>query len=223
MISTEEISPCSLYGFPLSNYFNKVKFVLLEHGIAFEEVRTNFGQNAATSACSRSARCCTSRPMWPLAESQVIVEYLAAAHPDKVIFSPDPYRAAKERELAIFIDLHRTRCPRPVPLPSSAASVTDYTKSRAALLNRNVAGFARIAKSDPYVGGTAFIADVCVFVSLPLVGLATVRGVRRDFLLEAGIDWKTHGERLANGPPRKRSRRTALLIWKRRRRRARAR
>jgi glutathione S-transferase len=62
------------------------------------------------------------------------------------------------------------------------------------MLNRNIAGFARIAKFDPYVGGTAFsIADVCAFVSLPLVGLATKVVYGRDFLLEAGIDWKAHG------------------------------
>jgi glutathione S-transferase len=41
-----------LYGFPLSNYVNKVKFVLLEHGIPFEEVRANFGQDEATLARS---------------------------------------------------------------------------------------------------------------------------------------------------------------------------
>ena len=41
-----------LYGFPLSNYFNKVKFVLLEHDIPFEEVRVNFGQDEATLAHS---------------------------------------------------------------------------------------------------------------------------------------------------------------------------
>ncbi|HYR24827.1 MAG TPA: glutathione S-transferase N-terminal domain-containing protein, partial [Aquabacterium sp.] len=32
-----------LYGFPLSNYYNKVKMVLLEKGLPFEEVRAMVG------------------------------------------------------------------------------------------------------------------------------------------------------------------------------------
>ncbi|CDY73409.1 Glutathione S-transferase N-terminal domain protein [Caballeronia glathei] len=186
-----------LYGFPLSNYFNKVKFVLLEHGIAFEEVRTNFSQDAATLARSPLGKVpYIETEAGPLAESQAIVEYLAGAYPDKAIFSPDSYRAAKERELAIFIDLHLELVARDLYKQAFfGGTVTDYTKSRAEkMLNRNIAGFARIAKFDPYVGGTAFsIADVCAFVSLPLVGLATKVVYGRDFLLEAGIDWKAHG------------------------------
>ena len=35
-----------LYGFPLSNYYNRVKIVLLEKGVAFEEVLAYPGKDA---------------------------------------------------------------------------------------------------------------------------------------------------------------------------------
>jgi glutathione S-transferase len=97
-----------LCGFALSNYYNKVKFVLLEHGIPFEEslVMTSqdesllahsplgkvpFIQTEARAICAsrrRSSSTCTR------------------AFRRKAIFSADPWEAAKERELITFIDLH---------------------------------------------------------------------------------------------------------------------
>jgi glutathione S-transferase len=193
-----------LYGFPLSNYFNKVKFVLLEHAIPFEEVGAGFAQDEATLARSPLGKVpYIETDAGPLCESQVIVEYLASAHPDTPIFAADPYRAAKERELAMFIDLHLELVARDLYKQAFfGGTVTDYTKSRVEkLLNRHIAGFARIAKFAPYVAGPAVsIADVCGFVSLPLVGLATKAVYGRDFLLDAGIDWKTHGKKIGERP-----------------------
>ncbi|SAL37813.1 glutathione S-transferase-like protein [Caballeronia terrestris] len=193
-----------LYGFPLSNYFNKVKFVLLEHGIPFEEVRAGFGQDATTLAGSPLGKVpYIETDAGPLCESQVIVEYLAAAYPDKPIFPADSYAAAKARELSVFIDMHLELVARDLYKQAFfGGTVTDYTKSRVEkLLTRHIAGFARIAKFGPYVAGPDFsIADVCAFVSLPLVGLATKVVYGRDFLLDAGIDWKTHVRKIGERP-----------------------
>lgn len=189
-----------LYGFPLSNYFNKVKFVLLEHDIPFEEVRVNFGQDEATLARSPLGKVpYIDTDAGPLCESQVIVEYLASAYPDKPIFAADPYLAAKERELAVFIDQHLELVARDLYKQAFfGGTITDYTKARVEkLLNHHIAGFRRIAKFAPYVSGSTFsIADVCAFVSLPVIGLATKAVYGRDFLLDAGIDWKTHGKKV---------------------------
>jgi hypothetical protein len=71
--------------------------------------------------------------------------------------------------------------------------VTDYTKGRAEKrLTRHVAGFKRLATFAPFLRGEKFsVADAVGFVNLPLVGLTTKSIYGRDFLLEAGIDWKT--------------------------------
>jgi glutathione S-transferase len=193
-----------LYGFALSNYYNKVKFVLLEHGIPFEEVRADFGQDEATLALSPLGKVpYIETEEGPLAESQVIVEYLANRFPDKRIYPADPYAAAKERELAVFVDLHLELVARDLYKQAFfGGTITDYTKSRAEkLLTRHVAGFKRIAKMQPYLSGEQFgVADMCAFVSLPLVGLATKAIYGRDFLLEAGIDWKTHNRVVGERP-----------------------
>jgi glutathione S-transferase len=193
-----------LYGFPLSNYFNKVKFVLLEHGIPFEEVRAGFAQDEITFTRSPLGKVpYIDTDAGPLCESQVIVEYLAAAYPDKPIFPADSYAAAKARELSVFIDMHLELVARDLYKQAFfGGTVTDYTKSRVEkLLTRHVAGFARIAKFGPYVAGPDFsIADVCAFVSLPLVGLATKVVYGRDFLLDAGIDWKAHVKKVGERP-----------------------
>ena len=193
-----------LYGFPLSNYVNKVKFVLLEHDIAFEEVRANFGQDEATLALSPLGKVpYIETENGPLCESQVIIEYLASAYPDKPIFSADPFMAAKEREMIAFIELHLELVARDLYKQAFfGGTVTDYTKTRAEKrLRHGIAGFRRIAKFEPYALGTTFsIADVSAFVNLPLIGLSTKAIYGADFLLDAGLDWKAHNKRVGERP-----------------------
>jgi glutathione S-transferase len=193
-----------LYGFRLSNYFNKVRFVLLEHGIPFEEVRADFSQEEAALARSPLGKIpYIETAAGPLCESSVIIEYLASVYPEKSIFSADPYTAAKERELSVFIDLHLELVARNIYKQAFfGGTVTDYTKSRVEKqLRRHIAGFKRIAKFEPYIAGATFsIADVGAFVNLPLVGLSTKAVYGSDFLLDAGIDWKAHNELVGARP-----------------------
>jgi glutathione S-transferase len=193
-----------LCGFRLSNYFNKVKFVLLEHGIPFEEVRANFGQDEATLSRSPLGKIpYIETAAGPLCESSVIIEYLASLYPGKRIFSTDPFTAAKERELSVFIDLHLELVARDLYKQAFfGGTVTDYTKSRVEKrLRHHIAGFKRIARFEPYVAGTTFsIADVGAFVNLPLVGLATKAVYGSDFLLDSGIDWKAHNKLVGARP-----------------------
>ncbi|MEA3102397.1 glutathione S-transferase family protein, partial [Caballeronia mineralivorans] len=153
-----------LYGFPLSNYVNKVKFVLLEHDIPFEEVRANFGQDEATLARSPLGKVpYVETEAGSLCESQVIVEYLASVYSDKPIFSADPFTAAKEREMIVFMETHLELAARELYKQAFfGGTVTDYTKVRAEKrLRHGIAGFTRIAKFEPYALGTTFsIADV---------------------------------------------------------------
>lgn len=193
-----------LYGFPLSNYVNKVKFVLLEHDIPFEEVRANFGQDEETLVCSPLGKVpYVETEKGYLAESQAILEYLASKHSDKRIFSADPFTAAKEREMIIVLEMHLELAARDLYKEAFfGGAVTDYTKARAEKrLRQGTAALRRIASFEPYAMGTAFsIADVCAFVHLPLVGLTTKAIYGSDFLLECGIDWKAHRNLVGERP-----------------------
>ncbi|MFT4068639.1 glutathione S-transferase [Paraburkholderia sp.] len=185
-----------LYGFALSNYYNKVKFVLLEHDIAFDEVLVKPSQDEALLAHSPLGKVpYLQTEHGDLCESQCIVEYLAARFPDKWIFSADPWQAAKEREMIFFVDVHLELTVRNLYKEAFfGGTVSDATKGRVEkLLVHHIAGFKRIAKFAPYLCGEQFsVADTAGYVSLPLVGMATQTIYGRDFLLDAGIDWKSY-------------------------------
>jgi glutathione S-transferase len=193
-----------LYGFPLSNYVNKVKFVLLEHEIPFEEVRANFGQDEATLACSPLGKVpYVETESGPLAESQAIIEYVASVYRDKRIFSAAPYAAAKEREMIIVLETQLELAARDLYKQAFfGGTVTDHTKVRSEkLLQVGIAGLRRISSFEPYALGATFsIADVSAFVNLPLIGLTTKAVYGRDFLIDAGIDWKAHNTLIGERP-----------------------
>jgi glutathione S-transferase len=193
-----------LHGFALSNYYNKVKLVLLEHGIAFEEVMTKLPLDESLLAQSPAGKVpFIETEQGFLCESQVIVEYLAARFPEKRIFAADPWQAAKERELITFIETHLELNARELYGEAFfGGKVTDEVKATMEKrLRRYVAGFARIAKFAPYVAGEQFgVADAAAFVSLPLVGRATQTVYGSDFLADAGIDWKAHFKLVGERP-----------------------
>jgi glutathione S-transferase len=193
-----------LCGFALSNYYNKVKFVLLEHDIPFEEVPTQFSQDEALLAHSPLGKVpFIQTEEGSLCESEAIVEYLAARYPGKRIFSADPWEAAKEREMIFFVDVHLELTVRNLYKQAFfGGTITDATKGRTEkLLAHHISGFKRLAKFGPYLRGEHFsVADTAGFVHLPLVGMATQIIYGRDFLLDAGIDWKAYVKTVGQRP-----------------------
>ncbi|WP_144155747.1 glutathione S-transferase [Paraburkholderia sp. BCC1885] len=193
-----------LCGFALSNYYNKVKFVLLEYGIPFEEEFVMMSQEEALLVHSPLGKVPFIRTEHgDLCESQAIIEYLHARFPDKVIFPADPWEAAKQRELITFLDLHLELVVRPLYKEAFfGGTVSDATRAHVEkLLTRHVAGFARLAQFGPYLRGAEFgVADAAAYVNLPLVGMTTQIIYGRDFLLDAGMDWKRYVKLLNERP-----------------------
>ncbi|WP_322105047.1 glutathione S-transferase [Paraburkholderia sp. J41] len=193
-----------LHGFALSNYYNKVKLVMLEHGIAFEEVTTTLPLTEPQLAQSPGGKVpYIETEAGFLCESEVIVEYLAARFPDKRIFAADAWQAAKERELIAFIDTHLELNVRELYAEAFfGGKVSDGVKAlMETRLRRYVAGFAQLAKFAPYVAGESFgVADAAAFVSLPIVGLATQAIYGSDFLADAGIDWRAYIKLIGERP-----------------------
>ncbi|KVT90317.1 glutathione S-transferase [Burkholderia territorii] len=194
-----------LCGIPLSNYYNKVKFVLLEHGIPFEE-----------SACSLpicDPALLADSPLGKipflkteegaLFESQVIVEYLAARYPDKAIFPAGPFAAAKVRELVETLELYLEWTAREVYTEAFfGGKVSDGMKAHVEKrLPRAIDAFKQMTRFSPYVLGDTFsLADIASAIHLPVIGMATKAVFGRDFLLDAGIDWKAHAKLLGERP-----------------------
>ena len=73
----------TLCGFPLSNYYNKVKMALLEKGLPFteERVKTHSDDEAALAASPLGKVPFIRTEHGAMCESQAIVDYLEKAHP----------------------------------------------------------------------------------------------------------------------------------------------
>jgi glutathione S-transferase len=68
-------------------------------------------------------------------------------------------------------------------------------------LEKNIAGFRRLAKFSPYVAGDTFTqADCAAWCSLPLVSLATKAVYGEDLLAAGGIDWKPYSKMIGERP-----------------------
>ena len=187
----------TLSGFSISNYYNKVKLVLLEKGIPFTEEHCPTGfADEETLMCSPLGKVPFIRTeRGSLCESAVIVEYLEALQPEPRLLPADPWEQAKVRELVTFVELHLELVARELYGPAFfGATISDSNKARLhKLLTRNVAAFQRLAKFTPYLAGSEFtLADCAGYVSLPLVAMASKAVFGADALQAVGIDWKSY-------------------------------
>lgn len=194
-----------LCGFPVSNYYNKVKLALLEKGVAFDEedVRTGRTDEATLAASPLGKIPFVRTPEGTLCESQAIVEWIEAAHPAPRLLPADPFAAAKVRELCTFVDLHLELVARELYAQAFFGGTVSAEAAAAVRqrLVRNVAGFRRLARFAPYVAGAEFtLADCAAWPSLSLVALATKAVYGEDLLAAGGVDWKAYNRLLAERP-----------------------
>lgn len=176
-------------GFRLSNYYNKVLIALHEKGVRFEE---DSGMRP-----SQTPEYLALSPMGKvpylevdgtrLIESEVILEYLEDAYPQKPLLPRDPLARAKVRELVTVMELHVELVARRLyaglfggaPLSESAKQSVERE------LAKGIRAFKGLAKFDPFVAGKEMtVADCAAAVHLPLISLATKAAYGRDFLEE---------------------------------------
>jgi glutathione S-transferase len=198
-----------LCGFSLSNYYNKVKFALLEKGIPFDEVSvmTHSHDEEVLNATPLGKVPFIRTPQGALCESQVILDYLEATYPAPALLPTDAFAAAKVRELITFIDLHLELVARELyPKAFFGGEISEANATRVAkLLAKNIAGFKRLAKFAPYVAGTTFTqADCAAWASLPLISMATKIVYGEDLLATGGVDWKPYAKLVGERPSARR-------------------
>jgi glutathione S-transferase len=198
-----------LCGMPISNYYNKVKMALLEKGVPFTEevVRTGCTDEEVLSASPLAKIPFVRTEQGPLCESQAILAYLESAYPEPPLLPADPFAAAKVHELIVFVDLHLELVARQLyPQAFFGGSVSESTVARVrTTLEKNIAGFRRLARFAPYVAGPEFTqADCAAWVSLPLIGKATEKVCGVDLLGAAGVDWQSYARMVGERPSARR-------------------
>lgn len=195
----------TLCGFSVSNYYSKVKMVMLEKGIPFAEEAVKTGsKDDAVLSCSPLGKVPFIRTEHgAMCESQVIIDYLEVAYPNPPLVPADAWQAAKVRELITFIDLHLELVARELyPQAFFGGEKDEATAARVRKkLEKNIAGFKRLAKFSPYIAGDRFtMADCAAFVSIPLVALASKVACGEDLIAAAGIDWKPYSRLIGERP-----------------------
>jgi len=191
----------TLCGFAVSNYYNKVKFALLEKGVPFQEELVWLDQtDRASSPLGKVPFIKTEQG--PLCESAVIMEYIEQKYPQNPLLPADAYAAAKVRELVTFLELHLELVARNLyPQAFFGGKISDSAKEKtAAQLEKNIAAFAKLARFSPFIAGdTLTLADCAAVVHLPLISSATKIIYGRDFLADLPVrDYlKRMGERPA--------------------------
>ena len=188
----------TLHGSPISNYHNKAKLALLEKGVPFEEKAIDFrNKDEALFALSPLGKIpFLTTDEGCVCESQVILEYLEAAHPRPPLLPADPFAAAKVRELVTFLDWHLEMAARQLygvaffgALPLSEGNLARIRRE----IEQKIVGVKRLLKMAPYAAGESFtMADCSAFADLPLVGLATKAVYGEDLLLAHGVDYKPY-------------------------------
>lgn len=194
-----------LCGFPVSNYYNRVKLALLEKGVPFTEEYVNTGSKdeAVLSASPLGKVPFIRTEHGTMCESQAIVDWLEAQHPTPALLPADAWARAKQHELITFLDLHLELVARDLYGEAFfGGTVSDETKQRVRQkLDKHIPGFMRLASFKPYVAGAEFtMADCAAYTNLPLVGMATKAIYGEDLLLQHGVDWKAYAKLMAERP-----------------------
>ena len=191
-----------LCGFAASNYYNKVKLVLLEKNVPFEECVTLGTPKAEILAKSPLGKVpYLETEDGTLAESQVLVNYIEARYPQPALLPADPFRAAKVQELIMFMELHLELVVRELyGAAFFGGDVSDSTRERVRKqLAKNIPALAQLMKFSPYIAGEEFtLADCAAVCHLPLAMSATKKIYGEDLL--ASLPVKDYLKRMGERP-----------------------
>jgi glutathione S-transferase len=167
----------TLCGYSVSNYYNKVKLVLLEKGIPFQEEMVRPSQDEALLKRSPLGKIpFIETEHGILTESQAIVEYLEEVYPEPRLYPADPFARAKAREIDLHIELNVELFARRLYLEAFfGGKVLDEVKDEVKMrVERGLIGLNRMAAFSPYILGAEFtLSDLIAWVHFGLVGKAT--------------------------------------------------
>jgi glutathione S-transferase len=176
----------TLYGFAISNYYNKIKLVLLEKDIPFREEHTFPSQDEALLSRSPLGKIpFIETEQGYLSESQAILEYLEEAYPEKPLYPTDPFARARNRELIQHLELNIELIARRLYKEAFfGGSASDETKQEVKeRLEIGLAGLARLATFDPYILGSEMTtADLLAWVHFGTIGMAVQKIYGEDLI-----------------------------------------
>ena len=198
-----------LYGFAVSNYYNMVKFALLQKGVPFEEVPFFAGSTPESLTISPRGKVpVLGVEQGFINETSVILEYIEQTQTGEKLLPADPFERAQVLALAREIELY-------IELPARAVyseaffgmTVPDAIKEKArAELLEGVASLGRHGKFAPYVASEMLsLADVYFLYSVSLAravgfkvfGLDVLAEMPRAKALLERLEQNPHAQKIA--------------------------
>jgi len=175
-----------LYGFPLSNYFNMVKIVLLEKGIDFEYVPCKPSQEEDYLGKSPMGKIpCIETEHGFLSETSAILDYIEDLSEQPAFYPADAFQRARVKEMIKQIELY-------VELPGRTCyaeaffggTVSDEVKATAlANMQKGLASIKRKADISPYLlGADITYADFFFMYTMELALSVGKRVFKTDLL-----------------------------------------
>ncbi len=152
-----------LYGFEVSNYYNMVKFALLEKGLKFEAVAAMPSQESDYKAKSPMGKVpCLETDKGFLSETNVMLEYIEKTTPSPALMPADAFAAAKVREvlkvLELYIELPARRHYGELFFagPRSQAAFDEVKP----VLENGVSALKALCSFKPFLCGNFSLADI---------------------------------------------------------------
>jgi glutathione S-transferase len=176
----------NLCGFGVSNYYNKLKLILLEKEIPFQERLVYPWQHEQFWKFSPLGKIpFIETDEGDLSESQVILEYLEARYPDKPMYPAGVFERAKCRELITHLELNAEWVARRMYKESffgGIVSVETKQEARESLV-LGLTAIARLVRFSPYIFGSKFSAADCVaYVHFFMIRQTTLKIYDEDMI-----------------------------------------
>ena len=175
-----------LYGVKPSNYYSLAKAILLEKGLAFEEVPTPPSQNEGFLQKSPMGKMPAIEVDGVyISETLTIASWAERAQPEPPLLPPVPVDAAKVIELCCHLKLDVELVARRV-LPAAffgATASDEVLATTEADLDKGMKAVARLFQGSPYAAGDSFtIADLYTFYTFGLSSSVIKKIYNKDLL-----------------------------------------
>ena len=176
----------TLCGFGVSNYYNKLKLVILEKGIPFEEKLVYPWESASFRQSSPMGKIpYIETEFGGLSESQTILEYLEDSYTVTPLYPGNPIERARCRELIQHLELNCEWVVRRLYKQAFFGGiVSEETKTEAReRLQIGLSAVDRLAAFAPFLMGSSFTAADCAgFVHFTMIRLASEAIYGEDLL-----------------------------------------
>jgi glutathione S-transferase len=178
----------TLCGFGVSNYYNKLKLILLEKEIPFREKlvhpweRDSFVQSSPLGKIPF-----IQTEEGGLSESQVIGDYLEERYPERPLYPAGAFERAKCRELIQYLELNAEWVARRLYKEAFfGGTVSEETKREAHdRLAIGLTAVARLSRFSPHIMGSSFTAaDCAAYMHFVMIEQTTLKIYGENMLVQ---------------------------------------